>query len=301
MCNVVGDNHHPAIDSVCQTPGHFTNNILPGAFIYPKGMETYDSRPAASNKAGGAYPPGNWNDPIQNVRFRKLDDWDYALEQTPSNRFLQAGTDGRDIGADFSQLPAMNSFSVDVADTVAAISFQVTDPIKSIPCVVRASLDPEMKGVIPDLDPSIYTRPDSTDSAGNISADDNSRILMLGQNVALTPDTTYYYYVGCGGISRSGSFRTARPSKAPPRHATVAASPKRSGVTEIAVEWGYKYDRKSGILDRQVTTQPCKPRKSCQIEIAASSEGKAVFYRIFYRDKNGSVLEKSPLRVTMAL
>jgi hypothetical protein len=67
------------------------------------------------------------------------------------------------------------------------------------------------------------------------------------------------------------------------------------------VEWGYKYDRKSGILDRQVTTQPCRPKKSCQIEIEASSEGKAVFYRIFYRDKNGAVLERGPLRVTMAL
>jgi hypothetical protein len=300
MCNTVGDNHHPATDSLCQTAGHFTNNILPGAYLYPKGMETYDSRPASSNKAGGAYPPGNWNDAIQNVRFRKLDDQDYALDQDASNRFLKAGTDGRDIGADFSQLPAMNSFNVDSADTVAAISFQVTDPIKSIPCVVRVSLDPEMKGVIPDLDPSIYTRPDSSDSAGNVSTDDNTRILMLGQNVALTPDTTYYYYVGCGGISRPGSFRTARPSKAPPRHATVSASPKRSGVTEVAVEWGYKYDRKSGIRDRQVTTQPCRSRKSCQIEIEAG-EGKTLFYQISYRDKNGSVLERSPLRVTVAL
>jgi hypothetical protein len=300
MCNTVGDNHHPATDSVCQIPGHFTNNILPGAYLYPKGMETYDSRPASANKAGGAYPPGNWSDPVQNVRFRKLDDWDYALDQDSSNRFLGSATDGRDIGADFSQLPAMNAFSVAAADTVAAISFQVTDPIKSIPCVVRASLDPEMKGVIPDLDPSIYIRPDSSEAAGNISTDDNTRILMLGQNVALTPDTTYYYYVGCGGISRSGSFRTARPSKAPPRHATVAASPKRSGVTEVAVEWGYKYDPKSGIRDRQVTMQPCKPRKSCQIEIAAG-EGKTVFYQISYRDKNGSVLERGPLRVTMAL
>ena len=66
------------------------------------------------------------------------------------------------------------------------------------------------------------------------------------------------------------------------------------------MEWGYKYDRESGIRDRQVTTQPCRSRKSCQIEIGAG-EGKAVFYQISYRDKNGSVLERSPLRVTMAL
>ncbi len=300
MCNTVGDNHHPPTDSWCQTPGHFTNNILPGAYLYPKGMDTYDSRPATSNKAGGAYPPGNWNDPVQNIRFRKLDDQDYALEQTPSNPFVRAGTDGRDIGADFSQLPAMNSFHVEVADTLAAVSFQVTDPIKSIPCVIRASLDPEMKGVIPDLDPSIYIRPDSSDSAGNVSADDNTRILMLGQNVALTPDTTYYYYVGCGGISRWGSFHTARPARGGPRHASISASPKQPGVAELAVEWGYAYDRRAGIRDRQVRTQPCRARQSCHIDIEVP-KGKTVFYRISYRDKVGSVLRTDPLRVAMAL
>jgi hypothetical protein len=300
LCNIVGDNHHPPIDSWCQTPGHFTNNILPGAYLSPRGRDVYDTRPATSNKAGGEYPPGNWNDPIQNVRFRKLDDWDYALEQDPSNPFVRAGTDGRDIGADFSQLPAMNSFNVVAADTVAAISFQVTDPIKSIPCVVRASPDPELSTVIPDLDPSIYTRPDSSDSAGNISAEDNTRILMLGRNVALTPDTTYYYYVGCGGISRSGSFRTKRALRGGPRRATVTVAPKQPGVAEVAVEWGYGYDRKSGIRDRQVTTAPCRPRKTCQVQLEANA-GKALFYRILYRDKDGSVLRTDPLRVTMAL
>jgi hypothetical protein len=80
----------------------------------------------------------------------------------------------------------------------------------------------------------------------------------------------------------------------------VSAAPKQSGVAEVAVEWGYAYDRKSGIRDRQVTTAPCRPRKTCQIELEANA-GKTLFYRILYRDKGGSVLRADPLRVTMAL
>jgi hypothetical protein len=300
MCNEVADQNRPMIDAICETPGHFTHNILPGAFLYPKGKDVYDSRPAKSNKAGGAYPPGNWDDPIQSVPFRNPDDQDYALLDSPSNKFKNAGTDNRDIGADFTQIPAMQSFTVTAADTVAAFSFQVSDPIKSIPCVIRVSPDPEFKTVIPDLDPSLYTRPDSSEAPGNVSTDDNQRILMVGRNVGLQPDTTYYYYVGCGGISRSGSFQTSRRKRGP-RHFTVTVTPKQPKVADVVVEWGDGYDRKSGSLRNQrVETRTCKPRESCPVQIDASGSA-AVFYRILYRDKDGSVLRTDPVQVAMAM
>ncbi len=204
LCNTT-QNSLSFTESQCPA-GVFSHNWLPDAVLYsaPTMTSVHDQ-----NTGKGYHPSDNWNYPLSSIQFADAANGDVSLLSPTA--FLRAGTDGLDIGADATQLPLMKSFTISTMDQTAKISFQVTDPIKSIPCVIRVSPDSSFSTIIPDLDPSAFVRPDSTDSPNNISGADGTRTMLLGRNVPLAANTTYYYYVGCGGVSRSGTFRTQAP------------------------------------------------------------------------------------------
>lgn len=135
LCNTT-ENSLTFIESQCPA-GVFSHNWLPDAVLYsaPTMTSIHDQ-----NTGKGYYPSDNWNYPLSSVQFADAANGDVSVVSPTT--FLRAGTDGIDIGADATQLPLMKSFTVSTTDQSASISFQVTDPIKFIPCVVRASLDP---------------------------------------------------------------------------------------------------------------------------------------------------------------
>jgi hypothetical protein len=202
MCNVVVTNVARPIDAVCP-PGVVSHNLLPGVTLWTH--MTRDTRPFKNDSGYNSYPSDNFNDAFESVPFKSPDDLDYSLG--PQSKFSNAGTDGRDIGVDTTKLPLIQRLDVTTSEKSARFSFTLTEPIRGIPCVLRVSTDQDMTGVIADLDPSQFTKPDSTDNPGN-QVDGAKRVMWAGKNVALSPGTVYYYYLGCGGHSRSGSFQT---------------------------------------------------------------------------------------------
>jgi hypothetical protein len=162
------------------------------------------------------------------------------------------GLDGSDIGADPNLVPRIRNLNVTATDRLALFRYVVTQPIAEIPCVVEVHDSPDMEGNWTDEDGTVHT---STGYAGELSAisthygkdsdahDRNPRSpgkirrsLVIGHTVNLTPDTTYYYRLHCGGDMESGSFTTAAE-----KTGTTTLSVSRASLA--AATWGYEYSR----------------------------------------------------------
>ena len=95
------------------------------------------------------------------VNFREED---YRIADPMEDGFQIAkrgGSDGRDIGVDYSQLPILRNFQIMATDREALLTYDITAPMKDIACVVEVSRSVDLSPPIPDLDPTLYTRPDT--------------------------------------------------------------------------------------------------------------------------------------------
>jgi hypothetical protein len=202
LCNIPVTNLIGPSDTLCPA-GIVTANLMPG--IRTGSFATLDTRPFYNDSGIGSYPAGNWGDTWSSVSFQDPANLNYTL--SAGSKFAGAATDGTDVGVDSSQLPLIRNLAVTATNRQATLSFQLTQPIASIPCVVRVSPDQDFATVIPDLDPSQYAQPDSSASAGN-TTNGTQHNMVVGKNAALNPGTTYYYHLACGGASRYGSFQT---------------------------------------------------------------------------------------------
>ena len=120
----------------------------------------------------------------------------------------RGGSDGRDIGVDYSQLTMIRNLQVMTTPREALFTYDITAPMKDIPCVVEVSRNVDLAIPVPDLDPTRYTRPD-TDRHSSSTSDGSRRTIRVGKNEPLTPNTEYYYRLQCAGDATLGSFRTA--------------------------------------------------------------------------------------------
>jgi hypothetical protein len=205
FCNLpVTDTVNP-VDSVCPE-NVVANNIMPG--IQSTGA-TLNTRPFSRNSGYGSYPKNNWNDSWSRLSFRSPGELDYRFVPggSTARKFAGRGHDGKDVGVDSSVLPLILGLQVKASETQAEISFELTEAIRQWPCVIRVATDPDLIEGIPDLDPSRFLRPDASNNGSNV-VDGNKRVMKVGGNVPLRPSTKYFYYLGCAGSSRSGSFVT---------------------------------------------------------------------------------------------
>jgi hypothetical protein len=132
--------------------------------------------------------------------------------------FKRMGSDGTDIGADVSQLPLIRNLYIETSSRQVMFRYMVTDPIRSIPCVLQVSPKRDLSESIDDLNPVYFTRSD-TDRRYN-DADSLERAFLVGgggpaianngetRNRDLVSGSTYYYRLMCGGDTRTGSFST---------------------------------------------------------------------------------------------
>lgn len=172
-----------------------------------------------------SYPGPNYNlcvndnrcDPdFSLVGFNDPARGDFGLRD--DSPFKRMGTDETDIGADISQLPQIRNLTVETSPRQAMFSYGVTEPIRSISCVLQVSNSRNFSSSIDDLNPRYFTRAD-TDRRFN-DADSLERKFLVGgagaasandgevRNRDLTPGTTYYYRLMCGGDAQIGSFST---------------------------------------------------------------------------------------------
>ncbi|MEO8053264.1 MAG: hypothetical protein ABI833_22925, partial [Acidobacteriota bacterium] len=195
------------------------NNGIPGAAVGP----------ACS---GGNTCSGNivsaWVDPFAGLASKGI------LKLAPGSAYSGAGSDLRNVGVDFDQIPQISGLKVSAGVTAALLEFDLTAPIRDAgatqPCSLEVSSNQNLQSdlgsyaVVNDLNPAFFRQPDTsarTNAAlsaviasgghvywpvgqnATVTGDDG-----VGHNLALAPGTTYYGRLMCYGDSQWFTFQT---------------------------------------------------------------------------------------------
>jgi hypothetical protein len=159
--------------------------------------------------------------------------------------FKRADHNGRDYGVDVSQLAEIRNLSVTPSDRMVLFSWNVSIPIRDIPCVVEVNTKPW-------FDPAYYAGEQSPAQIANYpryDADDHdrnprrglARQIVVGHTVNLAASTLYHYRLQCGGDTRTGEFTTL---------GTLAGTGtlQTTGASASSMTWGYSYSRDTGTI-----------------------------------------------------
>ena len=198
---------------------------------------------------------------------------DYRIADPKQDRFQTAkrgGSDGRDIGVDYSQLAMLRNFQIMATDREALFTYDVTAPMKDIACVVEVSRSVDLSSSDSGSRPYLYTRPD-TDRQNSSTVDGLRRMIRVGKNEPLTPDTEYYYRLQCAGDATLGSFRTARVKSGTKAIRLNRKAP--ASVASMLVEYSYEYDRDTDALTAPATMTGDCVSQSCTVKIEAEAAG----------------------------
>jgi hypothetical protein len=264
--------------------------------------QSYDSYTVTNNVIEGinvsSYPAGNFNTRFDDVGFADRQNGNYKLRDGGSP-FKGSGTDGSDLGADIDMLPLVRSLRVDVTGTEALFTYELTQPISHIPCVIEVSKDRDLSTTIPDTDPVLFRQPD-TDRHDQHTLVDRHRMIRIGKNSPLDPETVYWYRLHCGGDLKTGRFRTAGSAEGA---TTINIGTRRSESSDVVgsvVEYGYSYSRAGdSIIDGGVTEASlCDNTEGCTIPVPAA-RGKVLYYRQLDRGADGAIVAKHPVRTTV--
>jgi hypothetical protein len=289
LFNISG-NPYPLVCSVCpsyadrkaaldnKTIGGytFTNNVLAGENLF-------------------SWPNGNYNTAWGAIGFTDTGNSDYRLEN--GSPFVGRGTDGKDIGADTTQLPLIRDLTVTPTDRLALLTWSVTEPMQGIPCVIEVSADRDLSTTISDMDPARYPRPDTSDH-DRLPKNGLSRAMIIGANAALSSGSTYWYRLHCGGAFEQGSFTTVAPLTG---NSVFGISKQlRRGSSSFAVEWGTSYSRAAdSISGGGVVTARCNALGACAAIFEIPS-GTVAYYRLQEHDAGGQTVS-GPVVVRAAL
>jgi hypothetical protein len=237
------------------------------------------------------WPARNFNPAWGSIGFTNVATADYSLGS--SSPYKNAGTDGKDIGADTTQLPLIRHLAVTPTDRMALFAWAVTQPIQDIPCVIEVSTDRDFATYIGDLDPSLYLHPDTTDN-NRLPKTSLDRVMLIGANSRLASATTYWYRLHCGGAFEQGSFTTTAPLSGGVM-IEIAKLQQTGGTASFVVEWGTSYSRAADALSGGDTIQvPCVVGQTCSASFTVPA-GLIAYYRLQDKDSAGHVLSTSPV------
>jgi hypothetical protein len=245
----------------------FTNNVVAGENLF-------------------SWPKGNYDTAWGAIGFTDIGKSDYRLRN--SNSFVGRGTDGKDLGADTTQLPLIRNLTVTPTDRLALFTWSVTEPIQDIPCVIEVSADRDLSTTISDMDPTRYARPGSSDD-DRLPKIGLSRTMIIGANAALASEATYWYRLHCGGAFEQGGFTTLAPLTGSSAF-SVSKQPGRGSSNFVAVEWGTSYSRAAdSISGGGVVTATCNARGPCAATFQVPS-GTVAYYRLQEHDAGGHTI-----------
>jgi hypothetical protein len=235
------------------------------------------------------------------ARFVNPADEDYTLAS--DSPLKGAATDGTDIGVDTTQLPQIRHLRVTAAAQQAVFSYDLTPPIRNIPCTVEVSTQRDLSSPIPDVNPVYFPGADS-DRRATAVTDNLRHIVVVGKNVvepgadgntydrALASSTTYYYRLMCGGDVRRGSFTTSAPANG----TTQMNLPIRPipGVATALVDYGYVEEGAPMTLPHSTEPVACDTGCTAQIPVV---QGRITYYRTRYRDSSDVDAGSGPMQV----
>jgi len=239
------------------------------------------------------WPNGNFNTDWLSIGFNSPDNGDYRLQG--QSAYKGVATDGTDLGADLTQLPLIQDLLVSTNDRAALFTWAVTDPIAQIPCVIEISSDRDLSTVIEDLNPSAFTRPDTSEQ-DRLPRQGKFRAFVAGLNTPLATAATYWYRLHCGGALAQGSFTT--------RNAISGTSQinvsKSCGLnsTGFEVEWGSSYSRLTDVISGGGSSQAvCDADGMCSAAFEVPA-GSVAYYRIHEMDSSGQMVS-GPVKIQL--
>ena len=194
---------------ICQggcSPDRWGGNIFAGVPLSSYPSKTYNLCPSDAACSVNF----DYDDPVFGKLFVDFAGQNWKVR---SGHYAQTGGFyGRELGADWSSLPIVTkpstgAIGVDFSATSSAITlnYRVTAPLRHIPCSIEASTTPDIEGGrIADLDAGVHLLPGIDSPANAIE-----RSFTLGSNTPLSPGTTYFIRLHCGGAFWEGEVSTA--------------------------------------------------------------------------------------------
>jgi len=205
-------------------------------------------------------------------------------------------------------------------DRSVLFTWNVTDPISEIPCVVEVHTAPDLEtgsyvGELSEI--ATHYRQDADDADRNYR-DGNRRMLVIGHSVRLQAATPYYYRLHCGGDVAVGMFQTLTAAEGRGTQTLIRTGPVTANANPV-LEYGTNYSRATGTMSGGGTasatctegrgdagsggrsTAPSSPTvpKRCVATFSAS-RGSIVYYRWKDLTADGSALLTGSIQVTTA-
>jgi hypothetical protein len=150
-------------------------------------------------------------------------------------------------------------------------------------------MDGAFAGELSDM--ATYYRQDA-DNADQFVRDQLRRMAIVGNNVSLSPETTYYYRLQCGGDTRRGSI-TTMPVMSGSADQNITREVRSEQSAAMEVEYGASYSRfTDGISNRGTVSTSCAAGETCSVSFPAQ-RGTVVYYRWRELDGSGNVLYSS--------
>jgi hypothetical protein len=238
----------------------------------------------------------------------------------PGSLWYKAGTDGRDLGVDFDQLPLLKNVRVTVGTQDATIDFDLSATNKDVPVVLEVSPTTASFGgsvaypcltstlcpyvVVPSLDPTLFKQPDSSERTNPklppVAHDGLHRSWPIcwrdtvnddrtgtPRDLSCKPNTVYYYRLMAGGDTVWGSFTTSSIVTA---DSFTAQRNLGEPAQSLRVNWGSRWLG----LDQQTTVLPAAGRASASVPVAADQ---SLWVQVQQLDSSGKVLVTEPLRL----
>jgi hypothetical protein len=229
---------------------------------------------------------------------------------------------GADVGADPDLVPMIRALTVTSTDRSVIFTYRLTSVITGIPCAVELHTNPDLAspswagnptgygGELSNI--ATYFRRDADDYDGYYR-DGNRRLILLGTDVNLVPNTAYYYKLHCGGDIALGMFRTL-PALSGTVTKTIARTAATTGVNSMQVEFGPYYGRAVDKICNDplvgascslstVVNANCTKGNRCVVPFTAS-RGVVYYYRWIERagvNASGAVLATGKVEVLPAL
>ena len=214
--------------------------------------------------------------------FRDRASGNFRLSST--SPYENKASDGTSIGVDYTQLPLLEDLKAEATDRAALITYTLSAPIAHIAAVAQCSttFDYDYTTTIPDLRPELYagwssgaTRPDADDHDTSTRSG-NRRMILLGKNTPLTPNTTIYCMIHAGGATERIEF-TTKGALSGTSAQTIKFVSQTAGTKTIS--YGYTYSRATDAIGSPASASAsCSAGAPCTISFSAN-KGSIVYYR----------------------
>src|SRR5579883_1055634 len=186
--------------------GEFEYNTVPG-----RSQSIYEPCTGHGTCVGNFYQA--WSNPFVGAAAGN-----YAV--TASSPYHNAGTDGKDIGVDMTQLAMITDFTVTPRWENVAFDYTVPTALSGQTANIEVTTSTNLPNetgpytVVDDVRPDYFPLSDTDQRAGTIVTGSHrklivgSGVIQNGHDRRLAPNTTYYYRFVIGGYKATGSFTT---------------------------------------------------------------------------------------------